>query len=380
MSAQVVPLPTAFVGYLAMFLQIGVLGLLAALIFVVRGSLAQQRWDAWMGGLAFLAAGVCVLAGGSLAAGLGGPAFTPLSMALYMIVQDVAAVCFIAGGRARNGKVCWPPGVLSTSIVIAVVAIGNVWLVPDFVARYTIHGVVMFFLLGWAALETAQARARRPGIGISLVALALALLAVDYGQYAVLRLARVGMSDRYIGVDAYVAMLLDVILGFGIVIVSADRAQRQLRTLAISDSLSGLRNRNAFAATIKTPPARGAVAMIDLNRLKHINDSYGHRSGDRAIAYIGVGLRRIVTTVDHAFRIGGDEFALIVPEGYAADLDAQLARVHEELAAIEDPERGHDDPLGLAWGTAVFGDGVSIEDAIATADALLYQRKESSRT
>jgi GGDEF domain-containing protein len=86
--------------------------------------------------------------------------------------------------------------------------------------------------------------------------------------------------------------------------------------------------------------------MIDLDRLKAINDRYGHRSGDRAIAAVGAAL-------------------------------AELTRARDTLAALEDPERGRADRLSISWRVAAFAPPISLEMAIATADQRLYARKPS---
>lgn len=183
------------------------------------------------------------------------------------------------------------------------------------------------------------------------------------------------LADAYVGIDAYVTMLSNVVLGFGIVIVSADRSQQRLRDLAISDQLSGLRNRIAFANAVQLAPPRGTIVMIDLDRLKYINDHYGHRSGDRAIAAVGMGLSKIVPSPANAFRIGGDEFAAIFPGAPPGEVDAMLERLNSELSDAVDPERGRLDPLAISWGVAAFDENTPIDRAMSQADSALYERK-----
>ena len=123
------------------------------------------------------------------------------------------------------------------------------------------------------------------------------------------------------------ALLIAVILSIAWVIalrhpkmMANEHARTQLEEQALTDSLTGLRNHRAFhedlARELAVAEARGlsvGLALVDLNGLKKANDRYGHQAGDQLILAMADVLRQTVRERDLAFRVGGDEFAVILP-------------------------------------------------------------------
>jgi len=163
------------------------------------------------------------------------------------------------------------------------------------------------------------------------------------------------------------------------------------RTLQGTDELTGLLNRRAFknalAAALRDrragPQPLLAVAMIDQDGLKRVNDAYGHARGDEAIALLANALRRARRTSDQAARLGGDEFALMMPGTDRAGAEAVLARVGRELAATAlDVGAGEKLPLSVSWGIATMGQPDRFTDGAALlerADEELYEMKRRKR-
>ena len=103
-------------------------------------------------------------------------------------------------------------------------------------------------------------------------------------------------------------------------IVSAGQVE-QLRVLADEDSLTGLRNRRAFMRALEVEIERAlrygrplTLVLCDLDHFELLNDTHGHPGGDRALCHVADVLKTGLRTLDGAFRIGGDEFALLLPE------------------------------------------------------------------
>lgn len=112
-----------------------------------------------------------------------------------------------------------------------------------------------------------------------------------------------------------------------------------------------------------------AVALIDLDGLKEINDTLGHHAGDDALAATAVAFRAVLRDGDLVARLGGDEFAILVPD---ADLHATLALAERILAAL--PE-----PLTASAGIAVWDGQETSDDLQRRADEALYAAKRDGK-
>jgi diguanylate cyclase (GGDEF)-like protein len=160
---------------------------------------------------------------------------------------------------------------------------------------------------------------------------------------------------------------------------TADRAVR-LRHEATHDPLTGLPNRRAFLARLHREASRseGELALIlaDMDNLKRVNDRHGHDAGDRALKALADALRTGLRRSDDAFRIGGDEFAVVL--GGASRLDAERVaqRLQKELAAVR--EAGQD--IEASFGIALRDPGETPEQLVDRADRSLYESKRRRRS
>jgi diguanylate cyclase (GGDEF)-like protein len=156
------------------------------------------------------------------------------------------------------------------------------------------------------------------------------------------------------------------------------------------DALTGLGNRLAFNVLIEEitnqpspDPAQGAVqvAMIDLDGLKHVNDSQGHARGDELLRAAGTGLAHLVSDRTRVFRLGGDEFAVVA---YGDDLSLQ--RLSKSLAELDRGLReGGFANAGISFGlssapaTRRRTNGVEIAELVRQADRAMYAQKTRRR-
>lgn len=165
-------------------------------------------------------------------------------------------------------------------------------------------------------------------------------------------------------------------LGTLVDVTAARRAREDLRDLASTDPLTGLRNRRAWDERLVVEFARArrsgrslSVALLDLDRFKAYNDRHGHQAGDRLLADTSAGWQAQLRGSDLLCRFGGDEFALLLPDCGADCAHTIVAR----LQASTDPE------IGCSAGLAVW-DGAEDADALlARADAALYAQKAAGR-
>jgi diguanylate cyclase (GGDEF)-like protein len=147
----------------------------------------------------------------------------------------------------------------------------------------------------------------------------------------------------------------------------------ELRERAARDPLTGLGHHAAFYEALPALRESGpfAVLLADLDGFKVLNDTRGHAAGDDALRAMAALLRSASPTGGRAFRIGGDEFALV----FECEGEAQAERIGWELRS-QAPDR-----IGstLSVGLALAGAGESDEALVARADAALYEVKRQGR-
>jgi diguanylate cyclase (GGDEF)-like protein len=158
------------------------------------------------------------------------------------------------------------------------------------------------------------------------------------------------------------------------------RRFREARQQADLDALTGLHNRRYFHETLAREVARAhryerhlALVVLDLDDFKAINDRIGHLAGDSVLAEAAERVRDVVRSADIACRVGGDEFAVILPEASHTDADQLYQRIQDAVSA---------GPVGQA-GTLRFSAGVAelqpSDDAVSffqRADDALYRAKQ----
>jgi diguanylate cyclase (GGDEF)-like protein len=154
-----------------------------------------------------------------------------------------------------------------------------------------------------------------------------------------------------------------------------------------SDPLTGLYNRLFFEEHFEKELSRSsrysqklALVVFDLYRFNEVNDRYGHPKGDILLQMAATTLRKSLRTSDYAFRIGGDEFALLLPQSDTEQAAALSRRLRAAYAATIEPLR-LGPPLALDYGLAVYpDDGEQQEVLIRVADERLYQLKNELRS
>jgi diguanylate cyclase (GGDEF)-like protein len=158
------------------------------------------------------------------------------------------------------------------------------------------------------------------------------------------------------------------------------------RTHALEDSLTGLANHRAFQEEFERQLSASAryhmpvaLLLIDLDDFKTVNDSAGHAAGDDLLVEVGRLVRSHIRQSDQAFRIGGDEFAVLMPH---CDAESATIIANRLLAACLEPRPASGFPRGFAFSagaTSAPDFGTSRDQLFAQADEALYRAKRDGR-
>jgi diguanylate cyclase (GGDEF)-like protein len=164
-------------------------------------------------------------------------------------------------------------------------------------------------------------------------------------------------------------------------------AKRQAEEQARSDALTGMNNRRAFfeyGMVIDEQASRYgrpyALIMLDIDWFKKINDAYGHLIGDEALKAVATSITEVIRSSDVAGRIGGEEFAIILPETSEEDASKSAERLRRSIANIVIPVDSGDLSFTASIGIAVRqNEDSSVGDVLGRADGALYLAKGQGR-
>jgi diguanylate cyclase (GGDEF)-like protein/PAS domain S-box-containing protein len=165
-------------------------------------------------------------------------------------------------------------------------------------------------------------------------------------------------------------------------ITERKRAEEQIRHLAVTDPLTGLANYRRLLDVLDSEIMRHsrtgrsfAVLLLDLDKLKKINDAHGHLVGSRALCRVANILRIHCRAIDTPARYGGDEFVLVLTETESAAAAQVAQRVSEQLKSD-----GEEPFLSVSIGIAIYPqDGRTIDELLGAADRALYRDKDTSK-
>ena len=160
---------------------------------------------------------------------------------------------------------------------------------------------------------------------------------------------------------------------------------RHLDELAHQDSLIAVPNRRGFLRELEALIARvsrygesAAMLFVDIDGLKRINDTYGHKAGDEALIHVAGVLSKGVRKSDCVARLGGDEFGILLAHADEDSARETAARLTEQIDADETSCDGNALPLGVAIGITVIAADDSPDAVIARADQAMYERKAAA--
>ncbi|HEV3001247.1 MAG TPA: diguanylate cyclase [Solirubrobacteraceae bacterium] len=352
----------------------------AALALMVRRNVREfhaSLWvDAVLGALAVSAVAAALLYD-AVTLGIGGDAMGVVTLLAYP-VGDVLLLALVTGLLALTG---WRPGA-TWGIIGAALALGAagdaVYLYEASHASY-VEGTILdsvwpasLILLAVAAWRTPRFNAAKIE-GLRILAMptlfaftAMGILVAD--QVHPLNAPAIGLACATIGA---LILRMAVTLRENLRMVAASRGE------ALTDALTGLGNRRKLVADLEAQLAAASLdaprilILFDLDGFKHYNDNYGHLAGDALLARLGHKLLTAVRPFGEAYRLGGDEFCVVVsavPAGLEEFLDDAAAALRESGEGFE---------VESSYGAVVLPHEADTAGlALQLADQRMYSRKE----
>ena len=264
--------------------------------------------------------------------------------------------------------------VIGLSLVALIVFDGLVPLPGD--GRLPVQFLCAPFLF-WAAFRLGRR-------AVATCVLVLAFIAILGTLRGLGPFARGPANESLLLLHGFLAVQAVTMLAAAAVVWQYREAQERLRRQAVKDELTGLANyrcmMSSLEAEIRRAQRAGAgrgfsTALLDMDRLKQINDHYGHLVGNRALCRVAECLRASCRVTDTAARFGGDEFAIILPETSETGARQLVERINARLMADEESPR-----LSVSAGVAVYPrDGATAEKLLTSADRELYRNKAAAR-
>ena len=194
------------------------------------------------------------------------------------------------------------------------------------------------------------------------------------------------LATQYALISQTVATVFALAVAFFVLIILAADLLAEIKSRSVTDALSGVFNRRGFQerlqAIAEDPEARRkalSVVTCDLDHFKSINDTYGHTVGDKVIAAFADTLARAAAGRYLVARIGGEEFAVLLPDATvsAARQFAEQVRIAFAVRAIDGLEKGAS--VTASFGVAERADGEHWSDLLDRADRALYAAKRDGR-
>lgn len=378
---------------------VGIL-LITLLSLFIRSSIKHRSLKYWTAAWASLS--VALL---SLFIGFHAQLSQRLFYSFYFFGEYVFGLLFIAGCHIQVSGAPSRQRNIYLLIPVLVVALVLPYASRDFNDLFMIHSLIVatLFMTSFVILLRGfKSHERTPGVRV--MSTALLLLTIGFVHYIPVFGARKGMwgftvPAAYLQYTSVFDLLFEILLGFGTVMVLMESVRRELELtnrdlldardklelLVQMDPLTEALNRHAFHSLLRRPEkgeetkTSGSVAVIDIDNLKPINDTFGHTVGDKAIRAVARAMRSLVRADDMLFRWGGDEFLVLMFNLPQSEAWRRMDKLNEILE--ENCRRWTSVPITVtvSYGVAGFASLTDLGNAIEAADKSMYARRHEAR-
>lgn len=164
-------------------------------------------------------------------------------------------------------------------------------------------------------------------------------------------------------------------------ITQRKKEEEKIKYLSFHDQMTGLYNRRYFESEMERLEAARvlpiSIIMTDIDKLKQVNDNFGHAKGDQYIRVVAEEIKAAIRNEDILARVGGDEFAILLPETDKVEAEMIERRIKENIDGLNEK---YEFDLGISTGSAVKGkvdNNKSLENVFMEADYLMYKMKEN---
>ena len=373
------PYPSpADIGYLAFYPLA-----YAGLALLVRARAHEMNWRLWMDG-AIAALGTAALGAAFVIDFVAEKATgTPLQVATTLAypLGDIAMVAMVVGVFALTG---WRPGrtwslLLAglSALVIADIAFtlqstdgtlpGGDWIDPIYLIAAVCLGAAV-----WQPAEAADITSPRAGDRRREIVVPAVFAGVMIGLFAMQYFSATSGLSTVLWAATMTAVIVRLAM--------SDKENKDLLEQVRTDPLTGLSNRGRMQVDLEDECERATeerpamLYLFDLNGFKRYNDTFGHPAGDELLVRLGAALQAAAGDDGVAYRIGGDEFCLLL----TCPRDRFDTAARRAAKALTASDRGVD--VGASWGSAMIpGEAADPSAALQLADVRMYAQKESRR-
>lgn len=242
-----------------------------------------------------------------------------------------------------------------------------------------------FFMAATMLCQRGKRSLLRSIMGCNVTIFALVMLVRGY---VILDSSRLGLfSPAPVQTVTYLtAYIVLIVNGFGFLLLCKQADDIKLEAMATTDSLTGLANRRAFFSrteTARNVSERGlkkiGLLMLDIDHFKRLNDQFGHAAGDEALRLFAATTHKLLRDNDIMASLGGEEFAVVLPDTDRAGALHVAERIRAAIAAVEVPLAVTTLRFTVSIGVVLLENLEDINQALARADRALYFAKSSGR-
>lgn len=162
-----------------------------------------------------------------------------------------------------------------------------------------------------------------------------------------------------------------------------EKRERYLQKLSIKDALTGLYNQRHFNDSLEKEISRSnrhkcplSLIMLDIDNFKKYNDTYGHLEGNKVLKGVSVAIKNSIREIDSAYRYGGEEFTVILPETIANDAVILAERVRKSIENQKFSHKKEELNVTASFGVTQYQIKERIEDFVGKADKNMYNAKD----